>query len=749
MNECYAHSRSNPDRSDWQKLDEHLQSVALLAEGFASVFGAGQWGRMAGLLHDIGKFQPAFQGYLVRTACQDFHGNSGVDHSTPGAKLAAGASLLGRLLAYCIAGHHGGLPDGDGNSMSTLKARLQKDMPASIPDSPHSAAGFPESLPFTPSPERFGFQISFFTRMIFSCLVDADFLDTEEFMDSGRAAGRQGWAPLSELSGRFFPTLEAMSEQARIERDSDVNRIRREVLRQCLQAAELSPGLFSLTVPTGGSKTLSSLAFGLRHAQRHGKRRLIYVIPYMSVIEQNADVFRRFLDPDGLGDAVLEHHSSFDFEKSREDATEDATTARTKLAAENWDASVIATTAVQFFESLFASRTSKCRKLHNISGSVVILDEAQMLPRDLLLPCLEALRELALNYGATIVLCTATQPALEKRDGFPGLEPGAVREMVHDPVALHHALRRVRIEQAGTLTDEELVERLAVEVQALCIVNTRGDARRLFEKLRTRVRSDGVFHLSANMCPEHRTRKISDIKAALSAGQACRVVSTQLVEAGVDLDFPVVFRASAGLDSIAQAAGRCDREGRLTSRLGSPGGKVFIFTPETGVPPGHFRLVADKGAEVMGLHPDPLSPEAVEHYFRLLFWQAGPDLDREHILALLSETARRGDFPFREVAERFRIIKDGQQAIIVPQDEEATRLADSLGFAEHAGGILRRLQRHTVQVHPRVLSSLIAGGAVEIVAEKYAVLRNTDIYRDDLGLCPYDPTFREVENLIL
>jgi len=372
-----------------------------------------------------------------------------------------------------------------------------------------------------------------------------------------------------------------------------------------------------------------------------------------------------------------------------------------------------------------------------------------MLPRDLLLPCLEALRELALNYGATIVLCTATQPALEKRDEFPGFEPGAVREMVHDPVVLHRALRRVRIDQAGTLADEELVERLAVEVQALCIVNTRGDARRLFEKLKTRVCSDGVFHLSANMCPEHRSRKIREIKTALSAGLACRVVSTQLVEAGVDLDFPVVYRAAAGLDSIAQAAGRCDREGRLTSKLGSPGGKVFVFTPETGVPPGQFRLTADKGAEVMGLHPDPLSPEAVEHYFRLLFWQAGPDLDREHILALLSATAKRGDFPFREVAERFRIIKDGQQAVIVPQDKEATRLADSLGFAEHAGGILRRLQRHTVQVHPRVLSSLIAGGAVEIVAEKYVVLRNTDIYRDDLGLCPDDPTFREVENLIL
>lgn len=633
--------------------------------------------------------------------------------------------------------------------MSTLKARLQKEMHECVPNAVHAAAIFPERLPFTPDQSRFGFQLSFFTRMIFSCLVDADFLDTEKFMETGRAGCRQGWASLPELSKRFFPKLEAMSEKARRECDSDVNRVRREVLRQCLQAAEFAPGLFSLTVPTGGSKTLSSLAFGLRHAERHGKRRLVYVIPYMSIIEQNAEVFRRFLDPDGLGDAVLEHHSAFDFEKLRDDVNEDVTAARSKLAAENWDAPVIATTAVQFFESLFAARTSKCRKLHNISGSVVILDEAQMLPRDLLLPSLEALKELALNYGATIVLCTATQPALENRDGFPGFESGAVREMVHDPAGLHCDLKRVHVERAGTLLDVELVERLALEAQALCIVNTRGHARRLFEILKSRASQEGLFHLSANMCPEHRSRKIADIRAALDDGRTCRVVSTQLVEAGVDLDFPVVYRAAAGIDSIAQAAGRCDREGRLTARLGYPGGRVLVFDPETGLPPGHFRLAADKGAEVMSHHSDPLSPEAVEHYFRLLFWQAGADLDRENILALLSETAKRGDFPFREVAERFRIIKDGQQTVIVPQNEEASRLADSLAFAEHAGGILRRLQRHTVQVHPTILSSLVTGGAVEMVANRYAVLRNTDIYSDDLGLCPEDPTFLEVENLIL
>ena len=750
----YAHSSPVLPQEQWQELFKHLRNVADKAAEFAGPFGGQEWALWAGLLHDVGKCQPKFQEYLIHTALEAFRGKSGVDHSTSGALLANAAAPLGKLLAYCIAGHHGGLPDGGGNGRSTLAARLERPLPecaGSVLDTPPVV---PPQLPFTPDGNHFGFQVAFFTRMIFSCLVDADFLDTEEFMDQGRSASRQGWADLSELAGRFFPTLEDLVSKARRERDSEVNRIRREVLEQCLQAADLPPGLFSLTVPTGGGKTLSSLAFALRHAEKYEKKRIIYVIPYMSIIEQNADVFREFLDPDKRGDAVLEHHSSFDFEKGRpngggrDDEEEDQATARAKRAAENWDAPIIATTAVQFFESLFAARTSRCRKLHNIANSVVILDEAQMLPRALLLPCLEAIRELALNYKTTIVLCTATQPAIKIRDDFKaGLEK--VHEIIRNPAGLHEALKRVRVERLGTLTDEELADRLAGHEQALCVVNTRGHARRLYERLKDKLKNaDGLFHLSANMCPEHRSRKIKEIKKALGEKRPCRVVSTQLVEAGVDVDFPVVYRAAAGIDSIAQAAGRCDREGRLTAELGKPGGQVFVFTPGDGVPPGHFRITADKGAEVQSLHPDPLAPEAVEHYFRLLFWQAGPDLDKKRILDLLSETAQRGDFPFRKVAELFQLIADGQQPVIVPQDKEAERLADSLAFAEHAGGILRRLQRHTVQVHSCVFAGLIAGGAVEMVADRYAVLRNKDIYKKDLGLCPEDSAYRDIDGLI-
>lgn len=747
----YAHSSPVLPREQWQDLFKHLDAVADMAARFAEPFGGQDWARAAGLLHDVGKCQPKFQEYLIRTAQESYRGKSGVDHSTAGALLVDREKTpLKRILAYCLAGHHGGLPDGTGNGGSTLTYRLGKSLPECAASVLDAQPAIPAGLPFTLSRDkRFGFQAAFFTRMVFSCLVDADFLDTEAFMDQGRGSSRQGWAALSDLAARFFPKLEAMVKEARRERDSEVNRIRREVLEQCLQAAELPPGLFSLTVPTGGGKTLSSLAFALRHAERHDKRRVIYVIPYMSIIEQNAAVFRDFLDPDGRGDAVLEHHSSFDFKKGQEDEEEDPAAERAKLASENWDAPVIATTAVQFFESLFATRTSRCRKLHNIANSVIILDEAQMLPRDLLLPCLEAIRELALNYKATIVLCTATQPAIKIRDDFKdGLD--GVREIVKDPAGLHKALKRVRVEQAGTLTDEELADRLAGHEQALCVVNTRGHARRLYEVLQDKLGGKGgLFHLSANMCPEHRSRKIKEIKKALAEKRPCRVVSTQLVEAGVDVDFPVVYRAAAGIDSIAQAAGRCDREGRLTAKLGHPGGLVIVFTPEDGVPPGHFRITADKGAEVQGLHADPLAPEAVEHYFRLLFWQAGEDLDKKAILTLLSETAQCGDFPFREVARLFQLIADGQQPVIVPQDDEAERLADSLAYAEHAGGILRRLQRHTVQVCPRVLSGLIAGGAVEMVADRYAVLRNKDIYKPDLGLCPEDPAYRDIESTMI
>jgi CRISPR-associated endonuclease/helicase Cas3 len=404
--------------------------------------------------------------------------------------------------------------------------------------------------------------------MVFSCLVDADYLATEQFMAPEQAALRPSGQPsISELRDRADSYIDRLAHEADQARPgAAVNAHRARVLSACREAARLEPGFFTLTVPTGGGKTLSSLAFALRHAESHGLNRVITAIPFTSIIEQNAAHIRAALG-DLNGKLVLEHHSNLDPQQEK------AQTQQNRLAAENWDAPVVVTTNVQLLESLFACRTGRCRKLHRIAHSVIVLDEAQALPPGLLAPTLAALRELVRNYGCTIVLCTATQPALEKRANFPiGIDqPRPIIPHGHRE-ELFKGLKRVEVEQAGTLSDDQLVDRLASEDQVLCIVNTRPHAAELFTSLCERlgetntVERQGLevpavgscLHLSANMCPRHRSAVLRLIRRRLETGRPCRVISTQLVEAGVDVDFPVVYRATAGLDAIAQAAGRCN-----------------------------------------------------------------------------------------------------------------------------------------------------------------------------------------------
>ncbi|MCX5834976.1 MAG: CRISPR-associated helicase Cas3' [Deltaproteobacteria bacterium] len=648
----YAHSIDGQPSEHWQSLEEHLHNVSEMAESFGDTFDAGRWAYLAGLWHDLGKYSQEFQAYLKAVTCDDAQ-EAGkitrVDHSTAGAQLANGVLKggAGKLLAYIVAGHHGGLPDGKNPESTSLSSRLEKSVPdySAAPDFLKDISKSLD-LPFIPVPERGGFQLSFFTRMIYSCLVDADFLDTEKFMDPTFHGLRSGYPSLEELHAKLDIRLRELAKNAA---PTPINGYRRTILENCIKAAEQSAGLFSLTVPTGGGKTLSSMAFAMRNALTHGMRRIIYVIPFTSIIEQNADVFRR-----AMGDeAVLEHHSNF--EPEREDM-------RSRLASENWDAPIVVTTNVQFFESFFHNRSSRCRKLHNVAGSVVILDEAQMLPTDYLKPCLEVLRELTSSYGTTVVLCTATQPALSVREDFKeGLE--GIREIMPDPGELYAAFRRVRASNLGKITNDDLARRLSSHRQALCIVNTRKHARKLYEKLQD---TEGALHLSGFMCPEHRREVIRKLREDLAGGRPCRVISTQLIEAGVDVDFPVVYRAAAGIDSVAQAAGRCNREGRMDQ-----GGEVFIFTPEEKLPAGHFRQTADLGAMVLRRFPDPLSPEALEAYFRALYWEKGEDLDKEGILADLSEGTRRGDFPFSRVSQKFRIIKEDQESVIIPWNRDA------------------------------------------------------------------------------
>lgn len=736
--EVYAHSAA--EGTEPEKLADHLRLVAdgdgirLGAGRFAAVFGAADWGRLLGWWHDLGKYSAEFQQYLRGEP-------SKVDHSTAGAQHAfmRFPNSAGQILAYCIAGHHGGLPDHtDGVAgRSGLADRLKKR----IPD--YSAA--PTELLSLPRPAKpplaqdsggvTPFQVSVFCRMLFSCLVDADYLATESFMCPDRARARLGSLPtLPEL----LPYLDAhLFVLATRDPQTPVNRARADVLAQCRAAADLPPGLFSLTVPTGGGKTLSSLAFALRHALRHGLQRVIYAIPFTSIIEQNAEVFRQALRAAGH-DIVLEHHSNFDPDKPGDDAELESQTPRHRLATENWDAPIVVTTNVQLLESLFASKPSRCRKLHRVARSVIILDECQTLPVALLKPTLAMLRELCRNYGCSIVLCSATQPAVTWRDDFPiGLTD--VSEIVRDPPGLYETLRRVEVQRLGKLEDAALIERVGGHAQVLCVVNTRDHAARLFTLLRESDPSrEGVFHLSASMCAAHRTCVLDRIRARLQLPGAapCRVISTQLIEAGVDVDFPVVYRAMTGLDSIAQAAGRCNREGKRER------GDVFVF--ETDVDPrGDLRLRRQRAEEVAPEHHDLLSLAAIKQYFELLYWSRSDEWDKEDVLGCFSAGSGGLHFQFREAAERYRLIRDAQQPIIVLYNDKVRELVNQLRQMPEPPGrwFERSVQRFTVGVYEHQFARLRDNQAIAQYHERFWVLENDSAYDEQVGLRIDTPGF--------
>lgn len=725
-----AHVReSGPGRFETHDLAEHLRGVARLAKGNAAPFGGGEWAELAGLWHDLGKYRSRFQRYIRQASGYDMdahiEGKPGkAPHSTAGAVLACDKlGVQGRILAYLIAGHHAGLANWHAvDGYPGLEARLEGEKArqeldealAARPPADILAAGdgFRPDLRRVPGLKD-GFAL--WVRMLFSCLVDADFLDTEAFMDEAQAGRRGGYPDIPALLETFNQSMAALADRL-AERGplSPVNRLRADILRQCRSKATDPPGLFSLTVPTGGGKTLSSLAFALEHARRHGQRRVIYVIPYTSIIEQTADVFRGIfqgLDPD----PVVEHHSNAEADDTQENH-------QSRLACENWDAPLIVTTSVQFFESLFAARTSRCRKLHNLVNSVVVLDEAQLLPPEFLQPILDVLNLLTRHYGVTVVLSTATQPALSTREYFDpaqnlrGLE--GVRELmaggpfIHTPDALYHKLKRVDVTLPTDWHTPMSWEALAAELQAhdrvLCIVNRRKDARELFKLM-----PEGTLHLSALMCGAHRSEVIRRIKEKLRAGEAVRVISTQLVEAGVDLDFPVVYRALAGLDSIAQAAGRCNREGVLDR------GRVVVFVPPQPAPPGHLRKAEDTCRSVLhGEVADPLDRVLFARYFER-FYHAS-DLDRHGIRDLLKLDPRTLAVNFRSAADRFRLIPDEDGVPVIvryrapgDKDDSLKILLNTLRRDGPERWLMRKLQRYTVTVPRREVQRWAKLGDVE------------------------------------
>ena len=745
----YAHSDSSEGREHWHRLSEHLDGTGARAADFLYAVGGADVGRVAGLLHDLGKYTQEFQDRLS--------GGRRVNHSTAGAKVAVDryGKHLGKMLAFCIAGHHAGLANGvNGEQTTALDVRLKEKVPELDPVWEQEIA-LPSSLPHPRlkprGPDTTGFCAAFFIRMLFSALVDADFLDTEDYFAAldGAPKPRGQHPTLAELRRRLDACLDKLA--ASVE-PNPVNDLRQEVLAHVRGKASEPPGLFTLTVPTGGGKTLTSLAFALDHARRHGLARVIYVIPYMSIIEQTAAVFRTALrgcdaeEPD----FIIEHHSTFDEDRiGRRDAGE-----KLRLAMENWDAPIIVTTAVQFFESLFSNRPSRCRKLHNIANSVVILDEAQTLPLQYLRPCVTALDELARNWRTSVVLCTATQPALAQSNGFSGGFEN-VRELAPEPERLYRTLKRTRVRHEGQLDDAALTERLHESPQSLCIVNTRRHARELYERMAD---AKGAAHLTTLMCARHRREKLGVVRERLRNGAPVRLVATSLVEAGVDLDFRVVWRAEAGLESIIQAAGRCNREGRAEM------GDVFVFKPsdeEGHKPQPEVGQFADAARGVLrSHHDDPMSLEAIDDYFRKLYWLKGDDaLDAKHILRLLRERGRSLDFPLETIAREFRLIETSMAPIIVPwcgtdgRDDTAKRLLEELRWVERPGRIARRLQPYIVQVPPQVRTALLTAGAAEVIRKddfehQFVELVNMDLYGPETGLTWNEPEFRTAEGLL-
>jgi CRISPR-associated endonuclease/helicase Cas3 len=678
MNRPLAHSANASGQV--HDLADHLRAVAHLAASFADKFGARDLGHFAGLWHDLGKFHPDFQAYLG-----DPERSRGPDHSSAGAVFACGHC---DALAFLVAGHHGGLPDFTG-----LKNRVrEKSADSSVQEALRIARGamtdltpggrLAEQLPEFASPKDRGDKQrkrgrELFMRLLFSALVDADFLDTEAHFNPDRASQRSGWLSLGELWRRFE------TDQARLtgHEDSPLQRARHEIYQACLQAADQPQGLFRLTVPTGGGKTRSGLAFALSHALRHGLDRVIVAIPYTSIIEQTAEVYRGILGDEG----VLEHHSAV--ADGDESSPVELWQQWARLASQNWDAPVVVTTTVQLFESLFAHRPARCRKLHNVARSVVVLDEVQTLPPHLLDPIRDVLAALVRDYRVTVVFCTATQPGIEANRYFQGL-PG-VQEIVPEPGRYFRALKRVNYEipQGDRWGWDRVAREMQSAPQALAVVNTKKDAFALLDALGE---DPSALHLSTQMCGAHRLEVLRDVRGRLERGEPCRLVSTQVVEAGVDIDFPLVLRAVGPLDRIVQAAGRCNREGKLPQ-----GGRVVVFDPaEGGSPPGAYRTGLQTAQTLLAGGCDLDAPETSERYFRLLFQAVA--LDREGIQDL-----REGlDYP--EVARRFRLIDDeGIPVVVRPRGHESAvdRLLGVIrGATETPRWAFRRLQRFVVSL---------------------------------------------------
>ena len=695
----YAHSLAGRPAEEWHDLEEHLRRTAELAETFTASYAPG-YGRLAGWWHDAGKYRRLFQAHIG--ADLDLHVTDRIDHSSIGALIAKERGCP--MLSFVIAGHHGGMQNGDDlRSRLVNKAELLTEarwdgLPRFIEDQPHPEV--PLWLQFTQRAS-----LSLWTRMIFSALVDADFLDTERFYASGRDRYSEPRIGLADLKSRLDRYLTA--KMATVE-STVVNKMRMRVLRACRDNTG-GRGVYTLTVPTGGGKTFAALAFALGHALRHNLRRVIVVIPYTSIIEQTAKAYRTALGDD----TVVEHHSNIDPDKE---------THLNRLASENWDAPVVVTTSVQFFESLFANRPSRCRKLHRIAQSIVVFDEVQMFPPKLLEAVRYVMRELADHYGSTLLLCTATQPVLLK----------GAEEIIPDPAAEFATVARrcdVRLPtKEEAVPWQALARELQSHSQVLAIVHRRDDAQQLTELM-----GDDCLHLSARMCAVHRSSVLAEVKARLGRGAPCRLVATQLIEAGVDVDFPHVYRAFAGADSLAQAAGRCNREGLAA-------GTLHVFIPPTQPPRGILRTAEGVARAMWRDGALRLNePSTFRDYFARLYQFV--DQDGHGVMNA------EGEQRFADAAELFKMIEESGQPVVAPYGDWQPRL-EAVRLRMSREG-MRRLQPFMVSLYRQEIEILLRSRALERIADSFwAIAPGFRVYSSRWGFGWQGPIAAEPEDLI-
>lgn len=688
-----------------QTLEDHLQGTSRLAGKFAAAFGCKEQGEYLGKMHDIGKYSDRFQKRIRGESVR-------VDHSSAGALESA--KINAEWASFCIAGHHSGLPDGgsqlDSAGEATLWGRMKKAVRGGIED---YKTGWSSSLPIVNAFEGYGsngLRDSFLIRFLYSALVDADYLDTERFMSAGQV-DRGFYESLPMLSDKLTAHTSGWSTPT-----TELNRIRNSIRQECINAASGERGIYKLSVPTGGGKTISSMAFALDHAIHHGMDRIIYVIPYTSIIEQNAAVFR-----DIFGDNnVIEHHSSAG---SFLDENAGIKEYRRALACENWDAPIIVTTSVQFFESFYANRSSKCRKLHNIANSVVIFDEAQMLPMPLLKPCIAAISSLPDVFHSTVMLCTATQPKLD--DLIKQYAPNTViREICSNSQLLSEKLRRNSVRFLGKMTEEDIAKELVSQNQVLCIVNSRKFAKELYDALP----KEGAYHLSTLMTPAHRKSALAQIRERLAFGMPCRVISTSLIEAGVDVDFSCVYRELTGLDSIVQAAGRCNREGKLDP------GDCFVNIFETENPaPALFRTNIGATREACALAEDPSSLEAIDRYFTALRSFKGDQIDVPGVIDAFERGLAGCRMPFKTVADRFRMIDDATKTVYIPLGEGEGPI-ERIRQGEHSRTLFRIAGAYSVNIYEGHYKALLGAGDITMLDEDSAILCNLSLYDENTGL---------------